>query len=501
MSTEKGTINFQLLDNLESQEWQHSSRPGRLFSRLEDGRIQCHLSPRQCKMKEGQPGFCRVRVNKGGELHTLNYGKSVNVTEESIETEAVFHYMPGARILSLGNIGCMMNCDYCHNWKTSQARFVQDEEINEYTSEQIVTIAEERNIPVLSWTYNDPVVWHEFVVDTSRLAHERGLVNLYKSAFFISLEGAAELCKSIDIFSVSIKTMDEELYRKISKGWLPPVLEATKYVFDQGKHVEVSNLMVTDANDSEDDAATIAKWVLTHLSAETPVHFVRFHPDYKYTHVGRTPIERLVRARKVAMEMGIKYCYLGNVYDNEGTNTFCHHCGSLLIERFGLNTWIRGLTADGCCQQCGTDLLLIGLATDAQTPQVGEQAEIIPTETLEERSYNWRGDVNACHVEMINTTAETQAIYYWRMNGNGTGVGPIRSHVHAGDRYRFILSKSSPNETGVRIQYPDQIKLKLYEVFDRAHYPTVDVDTAQGESDSIPALQYVRRGGQSPQPS
>jgi pyruvate formate lyase activating enzyme len=338
-------------------------------------------------------------------------------------------------------------------------------------------------------------------LDTGRLAREHGFKNLFKSAFFISLEGAAELCEVIDIFSISIKTMNEKLYRKITKGWLPPILEATKYVFSQGKHVEISNLMVTDANDSEDDARAVAEWVLTNLSDETPLHFVRFHPDYKYTHVGRTPIERLVHARKVVMEMGVKYCYLGNVYDNEGTNTFCHNCGHVLIERFGLNTWIRGVTADSCCQRCGTRLPFVELTTQAHAPKVDIKTEFVSPETLQERHYQWRGDVNACHVEMMNPGTETTAIYYWRMNGNGSHSGPFRSHLHGGDQYRFIISKSSPHETGVRIQYPKQIQLKLYEVFDRAHYPTVDIDTVQGESDSIPALHYIRRGGQSEQPS
>lgn len=469
------------------KQWKETSRPGRLYSVLDENTIQCHLSPRNCKIRDGQFGFCGVRANKGGVLHTLNYGKSVHVTEETIETEAVFHYMPGARILSMGNIGCMMNCDYCHNWKTSQARFVEDRDIREYSSQELVEIAVERKIPVLSWTYNDPVVWHEFVLDTGRLARTRGLKNLFKSAFFISLEGAAELCEVIDIFSVSIKTMNEKLYRKISKGWLPPVLEATKYVFAQDKHVEISNLMVTDANDSEDDARAIAEWVLTNLSDEVPVHFVRFHPDYKYTHVGRTPIERLVRAREAAMEMGIKYCYLGNVYGQTGTTTFCPNCGEILIERFGLNTRLVGLDVYGACVRCAHTLNIL-----LPPENVVDEIDIaeIQQSSLRERRCEWHGDVNACHVEVINFGKEKTSIYYWREEGEQIS-SPRVTHVDPQDSYRFIVSKSSPQETGIRIQYPEDVQVKVYEVFDRAHYPTLDVDQGRSESDSIPLPLYI----------
>lgn len=491
MAKKKGTIR-----GYASPQWQQSSQPGRLFSQLDDGRIECHLSPRNCKMKEGQAGFCRVRVNKGGELHTLNYGKSVNITEESIETEAVFHYMPGARILSLGNIGCMMNCDYCHNWKTSQARYVEDKDVHEYTPEQIVAKAEARDIPILSWTYNDPVVWHEFVLDTSLLAHKRGLKNLYKSAFFISMEGAAELCDVIDIFSISIKTMDETLYRKISKGWLPPVLEATQYVFEQGKHVEISNLMVTDANDSETDAEAIAAWILENLSDEVPLHFVRFHPDYKYTHVGRTPIERLVKARKVAMEMGIKHCYLGNVYGNEGTSTSCSNCGHLLIERYGLNTWVRGLSTDGNCVQCSSPIS-VNLMSNPQQPKAKMKSEDIESTLLRERLYEWHGDVNACHVEIENEGTETMEIYYWHREKDGSRSGPFSIHIHIQESHRFIISKASPDEVGIIIEYPTHVRLKLYEVFDRAHYPTVELEESEkSTSDTVPFPYYIPRSKQ-----
>jgi pyruvate formate lyase activating enzyme len=336
-------------------------------------------------------------------------------------------------------------------------------------------MAKERGIPVLSWTYNDPVVWQEFVLDTGKLAKENGLLNLYKSAFFISLEGAAELCEVVDIFSLSIKTLNEKMYRKMSKGWLQPVLDAAKYVYDQGKHVELSMLMITDANDGEKDARELAEWVLTHMSPDVPVHFVRFHPDYKYTHVGRTPVDRLVRAREVAKEMGIKYCYLGNVYGNDGTNTYCPGCDQLLVERYGLNTWIRGLTHKGDCDKCGMEHAF----TLAQAPIVPDSRRL-QKEAVEhfdtERAFNWRGDINACHLELGNETDSRQVLYYWRTMENGSRIGPYKTYTDAGQSYRFILSKSREDETGLLLNHKNSLDVKIFEVLDRAHYPTEDID-------------------------
>jgi pyruvate formate lyase activating enzyme len=482
--------------NVYLPEWDASVHPARLGEDLGNGVIKCHLSPRNCRMSPGKAGFCGVRMNLDGNLITLNYGRATHVTQESIETEAVFHYAPGAPILSLGNIGCMMNCDYCHNWKTSQARLARAKDVNRYTPERVVEIARERNIPVISWTYNDPVVWHEFVLDTSLLAHEAGLLNLYKSAFYISPEAAAELCEVIDIFSVSIKSMDPEFYRRYTKGRLEPVLEATKLVFDRGKHLEVSMLMVTDANDGVEDAQRLADWVLTNLSDTVPIHFVRFHPDYKFTHVGRTPVERLEAARRAALAMGVKYCYLGNVYDSESVHTYCGACGHRLIERYGLNAKTVGLDAEGRCQQCGEALAFTPIAY--QRASCAAPADLdgdLAAGRTRRREFLWHGDIKSLHVEVHNPRTEGGEVLCRRLNGNGNGsLLPVR--VSGNDSFRFILSKSHPAEVGVELLSPCGFELKLFEVYDRAHYPTVDVDQVRrqrGEpGDTVPFPRFDR---------
>jgi pyruvate formate lyase activating enzyme len=444
-------------------------------------------------MKPGQPGFCGVRQNYDGQLVTLNYGRATHVTQESIETEAVFHYAPGAPILSLGNVGCMMNCDYCHNWKTSQARLISGEDVHYYTPERVVEMALERKIPVISWTYNDPVVWHEFVLDTSRLAKQNGLHTLFKSAFFISLEGAAELCDVIDIFSVSIKSMNDGWYRKITKGWLQPVLDATKFVYAQGKHVEASNLMVTDANDSIEDAKRVADWVLTNLSDTVPLHFVRFHPDYKYTHVGRTPIDRLEAARETAQKMGVRYCYLGNVYDSDAVHTYCAGCKGRLIERYGLNANPVGLDGFGCCRRCGRRLEYVHV--DYARPADGhcwhQLEEGLRSARSQRREFRWHGDINALHVEVNNPTDAPGFLSHRRLNRIEESRFQRDVPLGANESFRFILSKAHSSETGVELLIPARWLVKLYEVYDRAHFPTVDVDTGQADQDCTPLPFYT----------
>ncbi len=468
-----------------SPKWEVLKRPAKLWSEGEDNRVVCHLSPRQCNLRDGQYGFCGVRQNVGGKLVTLNYGCATQMTLESVETEAVFHYAPGAPILSLGNLGCNLNCDYCQNWQTSQAKFVEAGDVHYYTPEQVVEYAQAHGVSILSWTYNDPVVWHEFVLDTGRLAHERGMLNLYKSAFFISREGAAELCEVTDIFSVSLKTLDERLYRRISKGWLPPVLDATRLVFEQGKHVEISNLMVTDANDTVEEAKALADWVLTHLSDRVPLHFVRFHPDYKYTHVERTPIDRLQAAREAALAMGVKYCYLGNVYGSPATSTQCKNCGQTLITRYGLNTEALQLDNAGCCRLCGTPADVHGVEFSA-TPDTPVKIPEMEPGNVREFNVVWEDDVNACHLEITNGANSESHVFYFRLTDTGETRGPFVRRL-VGQHHRITLSKAAEDETGVRLRIDRKQKLKLYRLYDRAHYPTADV--ALGEGGMLPVIQ------------
>jgi pyruvate formate lyase activating enzyme len=475
-------------------QWQHVGYPAMLEERLEDGVVRCHLSPRNCKIRPGQHGFCMVRANRDGRLVSLNYGRSVHATEETIETEAVYHYQPGAPILSMGNVGCMLNCDYCHNWKTSQARHIDARDVFQYTPEQVVDIAVRHGIKVISWTYNDPVVWHEFVVETSRLAQQAGIVTLYKSAFFISAEAIEQLIPVMDIFSISIKSMDPKYYRKITKGWIEPVLDGTVQVYRAGKHVEVSTLMVTDLSDDENTARALANFVLDKLGPEVPAHFVRFHPDYKMTNTIRTPVDRLERARLVALDMGLHHVYVGNVYDTSSTNTYCRSCGTLQVTRYGLNAQMLAVDESGRCTQCGTDANIKTIpGAKSQTQTVALPAD----ESLRTASFDWHGDVRALHVQVQNNSLTPQRVYHRRVRPASAEPNAWRVlTLVPGESYRFITAKSTSDEIGVEVAIPPTCSSSLHEVFDRAHFPTVDLDAGTLNADISPLPMYeapVRR--------
>lgn len=334
--------------------WNDTRKEAYFYDKLSDQKVMCRLCPRRCTIVEGGVGFCKVRKNIGGTLYAQSYGKATHVAIERIETEALFHYKPGSKILSLGNFGCNLDCDYCQNWMYSQFQYTSPDKIVEYTSEQVINMALANNIEILSWTYNDPAVWMEFVLDTAKEAKKRGLKNLFKSAFFLSKEVVEELCKVIDIFAISIKAMDEEYYKKFTKGWLQPVLDNAKLVHSKGIHYEISNLVVNGLTNNNDDYDKMINFILNELSPEIPIHFTRFHPDYKYMQYEKTPIEDVMSARSRAMERGLKHAYIGNAFEGEGLNTYCPECKELLIERYGLCTYLKpSLGKDGKCLKCG----------------------------------------------------------------------------------------------------------------------------------------------------
>lgn len=433
-------------------------------------KVECGLCPRHCRPSPGQSGFCQVRGNRGGEMMTFNYGRSVQVAQESIETEAVFHWGPGSRILSLGNIGCMMNCTYCHNWQTSQVKYLDPTSVHQYTPEQVVDIALEHDIKILSWTYNDPVVWHEFVLDTARLAARQGIANLYKSAFYIEEKPAAELIEVMDIFSISLKSMSPDLYRKVTKGTLEPVLARIEQVHRSGRHLEISQLLVTDLNDAEGEIRKTARWVRDHIGPETPMHFVRFHPAYQYTHTGRTPVKRLLRAREIAREEGMRHIYLGNLYRDGVADTRCSYCKETLVRRFGLSVDIIGLSETGRCQACGTASPITQPFFDRDHTA---RDLIVPPEVTES-TYHWNEEVNALHVVLESPGDERVQLFVHTLPGSQPRVVSLGRGLN-----RAMIARSFATEAGVRIRWSSRHRIRLLPVLDRAHFPvrdeTVDV--------------------------
>jgi pyruvate formate lyase activating enzyme len=452
-----------------------STHPAQLWSSLDNGRVQCHLSPKQCRIPVGGLGFCGVRYNQGGKLVTLNYGKSVPITEERIESEAVYHYQPGAPILSLGNIGCMMHCDFCQNWPTSQARLVRNEDVSLYTPEQIVDYARQHHLGVLSWTYNDPVVWHEFIMDTARLAKQAGLKNLYKSAFSIGPRAIDELLEVIDIFSVSLKSLDPVFYRKHTRGELQPVLDGILQVYRartqgpdglSGPHLEISNLCVTGRNDNLEEARKVCAWMLENLDAQVPLHYVRFHPDYKYTHVGRTDVAFLEAARQQALDMGMQYVYLGNTPNTHSVNTYCASCGGLVFGRTGDErpALVRSGLRSVRCGHCGHDVPLVldeGLTALTQRREAARSRDGLQTVV-----HAFRPSIEAVHVEQ----SQERRIDYVFLDAHGHEIGSGQSSC-----LRFLVARPGPQAAALRLYVDKAEDVRLLEVYDRAHFPTMTV--------------------------
>jgi pyruvate formate lyase activating enzyme len=464
------------------------AHPARLFTSESNGDVTCHLSPRHCRIRPGQAGFCQVRKNENGKLVTLNYGVSVEMTQEIIETEAVAHFAPGAPILSLGNIGCMLACDFCHNWKTSQMKHVEKQDLNFYSPQQVVDAALEKKIPILSWTYNDPVVWHEFVVDTSRLAKEKGLLNLYKSAFAITPEAIDELHPSIDIFSLSLKSLDPVFYKKVAKGSLEPVLEAIRHIYlKKDRHIELSNLIVTGLNDNFVEVEKMVAWVLKNLDSSVPLHLVRFHPDYKYTHVDRTSIPFLKKARDLALSMGMQHVYLGNVYEElESLETHCKKCESLLVKRFGLRVKMTNLDASGFCTHCGekSPITLIPSLAEAVT-SIQNSSKINSL-----KAFDWNSENQAAHVVLINDGSEPTEVMIRRIQGDSSSQISARVPLKPQERWRMIVSRESVSESGFQIAGPLGTSAEIHPILDRAHYPSEALKPAQSFDRVAPGVEF-----------
>lgn len=429
--------------------------------------VTCKLSPRNCVIRDGKMGHCGVRGNVGGKLYTYNYGKSVEATMEFIETEAVYHYRPGAKILSLGNIGCMMSCDFCQNWRTSQVRHLDDRVVRHYTPEEIVEACKITGVKIISWTYNDPVVWQEFVVATSRLAQAEGIVTLFKSAFYIEPAAVDELIECIDIFSISLKSMDERFYRKFTGGTrLQPVLDMIERVHRSDRHLEVSQLIITDRNDSADDIRKTNDWVIEHLGDHVPLHYVAFHPAYLYIDTTRTAIETLVMARNMARQAGVKYCYIGNQFVADVADTRCPDCSHLLVRRFGLRAQTVGIGLDGRCAGCGA-------MADIHEPHDPAKAGLdafAPSADAVRAAFAWNAEAQSAHIEVKRAQGGRSAcpIVVERVGA----PGPPDNYVLGGVLKRIIVSKRSDGETGIRVAAPPDSEITIYPVLDRAHFPT-----------------------------
>jgi pyruvate formate lyase activating enzyme len=316
-----------------------------------DGKILCTLCPRFCRLGEGQAGFCYIRKNIGGKLYSLGYGTSTGFALDPIEKKPLNHFLPGSKILSFGTAGCNLGCRFCQNWSISKAKLDEAHSRN-VTPEGVVQLALRHRAPSIAFTYNDPVIWGEFVVDISRLAREYGVRSVMVTAGYITPEARPEVFRHIDAANVDLKAFTERFYRKMTFSHLEPVLETLKWLKNETAiWFEITNLMIPGENDDIEETKRLCDWILRHLGDAVPLHFTAFHPDFKLVDKPRTPAATLAQARRIAQSAGIKYCYVGNVHDPEGQTTYCSACKRALIRRSWHEITEYRLDGDRC--PCG----------------------------------------------------------------------------------------------------------------------------------------------------
>ncbi|HET9482166.1 MAG TPA: AmmeMemoRadiSam system radical SAM enzyme [Candidatus Polarisedimenticolia bacterium] len=315
-----------------------------------DGRLLCYLCPRYCRIGEGQAGFCFIRMNTGGALRTLAYAQPCAIQVDPIEKKPLFHYMPGARIFSMGTAGCNMGCKFCQNWEISKSRENQVRSAH-LPPGQVVREAGRLDCPALAFTYNEPTIWGEYVIDISRAARRAGLRNVMVTNGYITREALPEVYEFIDAANVDLKAFSESFYAKVTLTHLRPVLDRLPEIKRRGVWVELTNLLIPTLNDDMGEIRRLSSWVVENLGRDVPLHFTAFHPDFRLTDLPPTPHETLHEARSVALAAGLRYVYEGNVHCDEGSTTRCPSCGEPVIRR----AWHRIMSnriSEGRCP-CG----------------------------------------------------------------------------------------------------------------------------------------------------
>jgi pyruvate formate lyase activating enzyme len=313
--------------------------------------VKCQLCPRGCIIAEGHRGECRVRENRDGKLYTMVYGNPCAVHVDPIEKKPFNHFLPTTLAFSIATAGCNLHCLYCQNWTISQVPPEETENVD-LPPEQVVEWALKTDCHSIAYTYSEPTIFYEYMLDTARLARHAGVRNVVITNGYIRPAPLRELCRAVDALRIDFKGFRESFYEKVCSGTLSPVLEAIKIAYEEGVHLELPILVVPTLNDDEDETRGMCRWIMDNVGPDVPVHFNRFGPMYKLQKLPPTPVETLERAREIAMEEGIHYVYIGNVPGHPANNTYCAHCGKLIIGRRGFYVTEYHLV-EGKCEFCG----------------------------------------------------------------------------------------------------------------------------------------------------
>lgn len=315
------------------------------------GGVQCTLCPWRCFLPEGQRGICKVRINFGGKLYTLVYGLPVSVHIDPIEKKPVFHLLPGSRAFSIATAGCNLKCNFCQNWEISQA-YPESARPTPMTPQEVVIGALQTHSESIAYTYSEPIVFYEYVIDTARLAKRHGIRNVLVSCGFIEREPLEELIPYFDVVKIDLKGFNEKFYREVVGADLNRVLDTLVILKEHNVVIEVVNLVVPTLNDDMKEIEKMCDWIYTNLGPDTPLFFSRFTPQYRLKNLPPTPIETLEQARNIALARGLHYVYLGNVPGHEGENTYCPRCKRIVVGRYGYAV-LENNIVNGKCKFCG----------------------------------------------------------------------------------------------------------------------------------------------------
>ncbi len=334
----------------------HSVVSTRYWHALDDGRLQCDVCPRACRLREGQRGLCFVRARENDEIVFTSYGRSSGFCIDPIEKKPLNHFHPGSSVLSFGTAGCNLACKFCQNWDISKSREV-DTLSGRATPLALANAAVANGCRSVAYTYNDPVIFLEYALDVAAACREQDVFSVAVSAGYVCPQARVDFFSRMDAANIDLKAFSEDFYHRICGGHLQPVLETLEYlVHETDVWVEITTLLIPDENDSDAELEAMSQWIREHLGDAVPLHFTAFHPDWKMRDKSNTPAATLTRARRIAMQAGLRYVYTGNVHDTDGSSTYCAGCGARVIERdwYRLGEW--GLSASGACLQCGEAL-------------------------------------------------------------------------------------------------------------------------------------------------
>ncbi len=325
------------------------------YEKLGNNAVQCQLCPRRCFVGDGARGFCGIRENRKGVFYTLSYAKLVSSNDiDPIEKKPLFHFLPSTRTFSIATAGCNLRCKFCQNWEISQ-KLPEEVAYDYITPGELIRKVKASGRPTIAYTYSEPTIFYEYMLETAKLARKEGIRNVIHSNGYMNEEPLKELAKYLDAANIDLKGFTDDFYTKMSQGTLAPVLSSLKLLRKAGVHLEITNLVLSGYNDDEDSAIKMCLWIKENLGPDTPLHFSRAFPMYKLTSINPTPVDTLERLRRVAMDCGLKYVYIGNTVGHPAENTYCPKCKKLLIKRAGYFIEENNIEK-GRCKFCGEEI-------------------------------------------------------------------------------------------------------------------------------------------------